>query len=169
MPLESWEKTGMQSRWLQHQHDPAMFLDTIMEMTVRAMNVSAAMISALFPDRQEIHALYGQFGEMTAPTTVPLSHSLCKHVVGMGRPLVVSDALGHPLVKDNPGVKESGIASYIGEPLHDYSGKPVGSFCIVDRNVRDWTETQVRMMSINAMIIERALNWPDGAHEFPTV
>ena len=169
MPLESWEKTGMKSRWLEHQLDPSAFLDTILEMTARAMNVPAAMISALFPDRQEVRALYGRFGELTAPRVVPLSHSICKHVVGMGRPLIVRDALAHPLVKDNRGVREFGIAAYIGEPLHDRFGRPVGSFCVVDRNVNEWTDAQLRMMSINAMLIERALNWPDGAHEFPAV
>lgn len=169
MPLESWEKTEMRSRWLEHQHDPAAFLDTILEMTARALNVPAAMISALFPDRQEVRALHGRFGELTAPCAIPLSHSICKHVVGMGRPLIVRDALAHPLVKDNRGVRENGIAAYIGEPLHDRHGRPVGSFCVMDRNANDWTDAQLRMMSINAMLIERALNWPDGAHEFPAV
>ena len=169
MPLESWERTGMKSRWLQHQLDPAAFLDVILEMTVRALDVPAAMISVLFHDRQEIRALHGRFGELTAPGSVPLSHSLCKHVVGMGRPLIVRDALAHPLVKDNQGVREYGIAAYIGEPLHDPDGKPVGSFCVMDRNANDWTDAQLSMMSINAMLIERALNWPDGEHEFPAL
>lgn len=167
MPLELWEKTGMPSRWLQLQHDPASFFDTVLEMTVRAMDVPAAMISAVYSDRQDIRAMHGRFGDIGASSELPLSHSLCKHVVGMGRPLVVRDALAHPLVKDSKGVRDSGITACAGEPLHDTLGNPIGSFCVLDRNIHDWSEAQLRMMSINAMIIERALNWPDGEESFP--
>ena len=157
----------MPSRWLQFQCDPATFFDTVLEMTARAMSAPAAMISALYSDRQEIRAMHGRFGDVSISNEFPLSHSLCKHVVGMGRPFVVRDALAHPLVKDSKGVRDTGIAAYVGEPLHDSFGNPVGSLCVIDRNAHDWSDAQLRMMSINAMIVERALNWPDGEETFP--
>lgn len=161
MPLQSWQKTAMKPRWREHQREPAPFFDTMVEMSCKALRVPAAMISLVDDARHAIRASYGLPASITAIGEVPMSHSLCRHVVAMGRPLVVIDALAHPLVSNNPSVREFGLAAYLGEPLHDGNGNAVGCFSVFDYNARDWTETQRRMMSINAMIIERALNWSD--------
>lgn len=162
MPLQSWQKTQMMSRWLQHQREPEGFFDAMLEMTCRALEVPAAMISTVNETRHQLNASYGLSCSITSMGEIPISHSICRHVVAMGRPLVVQDALSHPLVSTSPTVREFGLAAYLGEPLHDPAGDAFGCFSVMDFIARDWTETQRRMMSINAMIIERALTWPDG-------
>lgn len=168
MPLHAWQKTRMEPRWVQHQREQEAFFDTIVEMTCKALRVPASMISAFDQNRHRILASHGVPTETTAVGEVPLSHSLCKHVIAMGRPLVVLDALSHPLVADSPTVREFGLVAYMGEPLHGPCGDVVGCFSAFDYRARDWTDVQRRMMSINAMVIERALNWNEDSAIPPT-
>lgn len=167
MPVEAWARTKMTPRWIEHQRDPHIFLNDMLEMTAKALDVPASTISAVSDTHHDVRLAYALPRQAVATGPVPLSHSLCKHVVAMGRPLVVRDAWNHPLVRNSQALRESGVVAYIGEPLHDEAGTPVGSFCVFDDTARQWTATQCRIMSINAMIIEKALNWPDGQVSFP--
>ena len=167
MPLQSWQKTKMPSRWIVHQREPKAFLESIVEMTCKAVNVPVSMISVVTEDRHDIRFSYGFRSSWFNSDEIPMSHSFCKHVTAMGRPLVVRDALAHPLVRNSPAVSDLGLVAYLGEPLHDHSGKSVGCFSVFDHRARDWSENQRRMISINAMLVEKALNWPDGVSDMP--
>ncbi len=167
MPLQAWQKTRMPSRWIVHQREPKAFFSSIVEMTGKALNVPTAMISVVREERHVVRFSHGFQSPWFDKGEVPFSHSLCKHVVAMGRPLVVRDAFAHPLVRSSPAVEDFGLVSYMGEPLHDRDGKPVGCFSVFDTRARDWSENQRRMISINAMIVEKAMNWPDCVSEMP--
>ncbi len=47
----------------------------------------------------------------------PLEFSFCRHTVVIGKPLVISDVRGHPLVGDNPSISQFGVTAYAGIPL----------------------------------------------------
>jgi len=44
----------------------------------------------------------------------PLTHSLCRHVVTTGRPLVLTDARQDPLTRASPAVPGLGVVGYAG-------------------------------------------------------
>ena len=155
------------SRWLELQRDPDLFFETLLEMTARSMGVAAAVISIITADRYVVRFAHGLPPEKAAPIELPMMNSPCRDVTRMGRRLVVNDVLANQALRTSPLVQDLGIASYLGEPLRDTRGSSVGAFCIFDRTARDWTEAEQRMMSINALLAERALNWPDGLDEFP--
>ncbi|MEL7154715.1 MAG: GAF domain-containing protein, partial [Pseudomonadota bacterium] len=147
--------------------DPEGFFHSIVEMMSSALRVPVSMISIVQEKRHLVHAAHGLEHLQSDRIEVPIRYSICQHVVAMGRPLVVSDAFAHPLVRDNPMVRERNITSYMGEPLHGANGRAIGTLCAMDLRARDWTDTQRSMLSIAAMIVEKALSWPDGNGEFP--
>ena len=167
MPLQSWKRKQMAPRWAMLQREPDAFYDSIVEMMCSAMRVPVAMISIIQDSRHFVHASHGIVSGDPKAREIPISHSLCQHVVAMGRPLVVSDTLGHELVRRNPAIVEFGVAAYLGEPLHGNDGKPFGTLCVFDTRARDWAENHRRMLSITAMIVEKAMNAPKGAPDFP--
>jgi hypothetical protein len=67
-----------------------------------------------------------------------LSHSFCKHVVELKEALIVRDAREHPLLKDNPAIKELGAVAYAGLPLVTSRRSHLGTLCFVDTKPRDW-------------------------------
>ena len=161
MVLETQGPGGTQ-RWLRLQRDPEAFFATVLEMTARAVQAPVAVISIITASRYQFRFAHGLSPSVEAPCELPFIESPCRHVAEMGRPLIINDVLAHPLVRSSSMVSDLGIAAYLGEPMHDENGKSVGSFCVFDRHARDWTEDEVRLVSINAVLVERALNWPDG-------
>lgn len=157
----------MAPRWGTLQREPDAFYGSMVEMMCSAMRVPAAMISVIQDRRHLVRAAHG-LGVVADLKEIPISHSLCQHVVAMGRPLVINDTFGHVLVRDHPAIAAFGVAAYLGEPLHGPDGKPFGSMCVFDTRARDWAENHRRMFSISAMIVEKALTSPEGAKDLPT-
>ena len=157
----------MKSRWLELQRDPDVFFGTLLEMTARSMATSAAVISIITAERYLVRFAHGLPPGKSAPLELPMMNSPCRDVTRMGRRLVINDVLANQAVRTSPLVQDLGIAAYLGEPLHNTEGASVGAFCVFDASARDWTEAEQRMMSINAVLVERALNWPDGLETLP--
>ena len=77
----------------------------------------------------------------------PLSHSFCQHVVESGQPLVISDAREHPVLRDNPAIRDIGVIAYMGAPLITPTGNVLGTLCAIDHQPRHWTTEQVEILS----------------------
>jgi serine phosphatase RsbU (regulator of sigma subunit) len=65
---------------------------------------------------------------------------LCEEVISSGLPLVVSDVLRCPTYASHPEIIQVGVRGYIGVPLRLRNGPVCGSFCILDRAPRNWSE-----------------------------
>ena len=87
----------------------------------------------------------------------PLSHSFCKLVRDMDAPLVISDSRRDARVKDNPAVSELGVISYLGAPIHDPSGKPIGSLCVFNSVPRDWSQADQTMIQELAAVVDEQI------------
>lgn len=157
----------MTSRWLELQRDPDGFFETLLAMTARSLTVPAAVISIITAERYVIRFAHGLPPEKRAPLELPMINSPCRDVSRMGRKLVINDVLANHAVRTSPLVTDLGIAAYLGEPLHDEQGTSVGAFCVFEGKARDWSEADQRMLSMSAVLAERALNWPDGLDLFP--
>ncbi|SLN45493.1 GAF domain protein [Aquimixticola soesokkakensis] len=76
-----------------------------------------------------------------------IDYSICQHVKAMDFPLVVDDALSHPLVRLNRSVVECGLLSYIGAPVHfSRDGLPSGAVCAYEHRPRRWSDTDISMI-----------------------
>lgn len=69
---------------------------------------------------------------------MPLDHGYCPHVIVRRKALVLEDVCDYPRFAGNPVVDEIGIRSYMGAPLLDSAGMPLGTVCVVDREPRPW-------------------------------
>jgi PAS domain-containing protein len=63
------------------------------------------------------------------------------------QPLAIGDTGQDALARDNPLVRELGLAAYLGVPLIDTSGYALGSVCVADHRPRDWTPDQVAILT----------------------
>ncbi len=77
----------------------------------------------------------------------------CAHVVALRAPLQVSDALDHPVFRDNPAVATGAIRSSLGVPLIDEDGYVLGPLGVFDdeprafwRAAQELFENQVRLV-----------------------
>lgn len=102
-----------------------------------------ALVSLVSRERQFFKSAAGVPDAVAAARQTPLSHSFCKHVVASGEALIIDDARVHPLVCDNPAVKELPVVAYLGIPLRTSDGYVLGSFCLIDRVERTWSEAEI--------------------------
>lgn len=104
-------------------------------LTARAPTAAVSLVSA---EEQTFVASYGL--RPGVPVRMPVSHSLCRHVVETGRPLSVVDGRADPALRDHPAFGTYGIRAYLGVPLTTSAGLVLGAFCLVDRRARAWTK-----------------------------
>lgn len=125
---------------------PSPALERLTRMTARLIGAPTAVVSLVDRDRQYFAASTGLPASFAGARETPLSHSFCQHVVASAAPLVVNDAVAHPLVRDNGSTTDHGVRAYAGMPLRTSDGETLGSFCVFDERVREWTESDLALL-----------------------
>jgi PAS domain S-box-containing protein len=121
--------------------------DRVARMAARLLDVPIALVPLIEDDRQFFKACVGLPEPWASARQTPLSHSLCQHVVVARQPLAIGDTGRDAVARDNPLVRELGLAAYLGVPLIDTSGYVLGSVCVADHRPRDWTPDQVAILT----------------------
>jgi PAS domain S-box-containing protein len=121
--------------------------DRVARLAARLLEVPIALLPLIEDDRQFFKACVGLPEPWASARQTSLSHSLCQHVVVARRPLAIDDTARDGLARDNPLVRELGLAAYLGVPLIDPSGYVLGSVCVADHRPRDWTPEQVAVLT----------------------
>jgi diguanylate cyclase (GGDEF)-like protein len=127
-------------------------LSRLSRIASRTLGVPISALSLISWDRQITAGQSGLVDDDTELVDSPLSHSFCQHVVRAGAPFIVEDARENPLVMDNLAVRDSGIIAYAGVPIRLADGECVGAFCACDQQPREWSDSDLAMLSDLAAI-----------------
>jgi two-component system cell cycle sensor histidine kinase/response regulator CckA len=125
---------------------PEEGFDRLTRMAARLLGAPTSLISLVTDDRQFFKSAIGLPEPWASRRTAPVSFSFCSTVAGTGEPLVVEDARRHPLLSHSPAIRELGWVSYAGVPLITREGHVVGSFCVVDKMPRLWSERDIVLL-----------------------
>ena len=134
------------------------------ELAADLLAVPVSLISLVDRDRQFFKSAHGLSGEWAQARETPLSHSLCRHVVESGEPLVIPDTAEYPLVCDNLAVRDMSVKAYAGMPLVLSDGQAVGAMCAIDAAPHDWTARELKILEglaagVRALLeLRRAVN-----------
>jgi diguanylate cyclase (GGDEF)-like protein len=118
-------------------------LDRLTRLGARLLGAAMTAVNLVGADRQVVRSGVGVPAELRE---LPLSHSICRHVVARDAPLVVPDARRDPALRDGPAVTELGVGSYLGVPVRDPHGHPLGAFCVIERAARRWTDDDLAVL-----------------------
>jgi two-component system cell cycle sensor histidine kinase/response regulator CckA len=125
---------------------PEEGFDRLTRMASRLLGTPISLISLVTDERQFFKSTTGLPEPWATRRNAPLSFSFCSTVAGTGEPLVVEDARRHPLLRHSQALRELGWVSYAGVPLKDREGHVLGSFCVVDRTPRLWSERDIALL-----------------------
>ncbi len=125
---------------------PEEGFDRLTRMAARLLGAPTSLISLVTDERQFFKSATGLPEPWATRRTAPLSFSFCSTVAGTGEPLVVEDARRHPLLRHSQALRELGWVSYAGVPLVSREGHVLGSFCVVDRTPRLWSERDIALL-----------------------
>lgn len=138
--LEAVAATGL----LDSPASPA--LDRLTKLTTRLLGVPMSVVTLVDRNRQFFAGSSGLDEPLASTRQTDLDHSFCQHVVAQAAPLVVSNALQHPLVHDNRAVEDDGVMAYAGMPLVTSDGQTLGSFCAFDTKPHEWSEQDLQIL-----------------------
>ena len=131
--------------------DPAF--DRLTRMATRILNAPISLVTLVDDHRQYFKSQVGLDDPWASLGEMPLEYSYCQHVVATQSPLIVEDSRVHPLLYDNRSTLEEGLVSYAGIPLLTSDGDALGSFCVVDKKKRVWTDEEIHILTDLAQLV----------------
>lgn len=127
--------------------------DRLTRIAQRLFGVPISLVSLVDEQRQWFKSCQGLDASET-----PRDISFCGHAVLGDEVFVVSDAREDQRFFDNPLVQgEPRIRFYAGCPLRAMDGRKLGTVCIIDRQPREFSEADSRILSDLTLMVEREL------------
>jgi serine phosphatase RsbU (regulator of sigma subunit) len=130
--------------------EPEAVFDRVTAELAKVFGAPAAMMNLIDADTQYVKSMAGAPEGTTFPRTMPRKDSICGHVVGANKVMVVEDLLADERFRDNPAVKAKGLRFYAGAPLHSENGQPIGALCVVDFKPRKISVREQRLLQMVA-------------------
>jgi adenylate cyclase len=139
---------------------PEERFDRIVRMATRLFRVPISFISLV-----EADTLWIKSQEGACRLSLSRDESFCGHTILAGKALIVPDARQDPRFLHLPMVEgEPFIRFYAGRPLEVEHGCQVGSLCLVDREVRRFTETEQELFEQLGDLVEHELRLVHTLH-----
>jgi GAF domain-containing protein len=121
--------------------------DRLTSLAAQLVDAPISLLTLVDSDRQFFLSAFGLPDVMRDQRQTGIEYSICQHAVATGRPLIVADAHADPMLRDNAAVTQLGITAYAGMPLITRDGHTVGTLCVLDTVIRDWTDDQLVALS----------------------
>jgi two-component system, cell cycle sensor histidine kinase and response regulator CckA len=151
----------------QHQAGSDDIFDRLALLAAKAVGSSAAFVSLADCTVDEIlFAGITGLPEVPAGHRLPLSQTICRHVVDSGESLAVENTKTHPLGRSEVTLHELGIEAYLGVPLVTADGNVVGVLCTVDRQVREWSPRQIEIAEGLASAVMTEIGLREAEHRY---
>ncbi|HEX2093722.1 MAG TPA: ATP-binding protein [Longimicrobiaceae bacterium] len=121
---------------------PEEVFDRLTRLAARVVGAPVSFIALVDEDRDFYKSVegpddpLGSVREIRTPT-------LCHYTLRSPEPLVIPDTRADPVFRHVPSVETLGVAAYVGVPLVTSRGLPIGSFCAVDFQPREWLPDEV--------------------------
>ncbi len=134
----------------------AQLLEDLTATAARELGMPISLISVVLDEAQQFAASHGLEGWLAEAGGTPVEWAFCRFAVRSEETFVVEDATQHPLVVDNPLVRQDGIRCYAGIPLMTSKGYALGTLCVVGTEPRTFSEQDIaRLEHLAAEAVER--------------
>lgn len=120
-------------------------LDGIAKLAAQLLNAPMGVITFVGADEEHFAGSFGLPSPLATGGHAPVACSVCKYMVSIDAPVSSPDMLADddPQLREHPLAREYGVRAFLGVPLRDAGGQPLGSLTVMDTRVREWTDAQV--------------------------
>ena len=133
---------------------PEYRFDRITRLAADFFRVPVAYVALLDENRQWLKSSVG-----ISSLETPRCMTFCQYTIQHETPLVIENALEHPIGEKHPWVvNEPHVRFYAGVPLSGPTGKKIGTFCLVDFVSREFTEKDIASLVTFGSLVEREIN-----------
>lgn len=142
-----------------------------LEKIAEQLGVKSVLVMRSEPDSMVVAATAGEATQhytvgaagrkaLEDKSTVPL---YCEQVVDSDSALFVRDSRNDATFAGNEDEVEFGLHNYLGLPVHDGSGKVIGTVCVLDDSAREYTAKERAQLSALAGEVERIIDGDGSA------
>ena len=129
--------------------------DALTRMAVALLRVPASYVTIVDGHRDFFKSEVG-FPEPLKTIRQLDGVTFCHHTVDRQATLAITDTHADPVWRAVPSVGAFGVRAYLGVPLQ-LDGETIGSFCVMDREPREWSADEVGLLEQIALSAEREL------------
>ena len=126
--------------------------DRITRITSRALRSSVTLLSLVDAERQFFKSSVGLPKPWALRGEIPVSHSLCQHVVRTGTELRVEDSRTDPRFDGHPA-PQHGVIAYAGVPVSSPDGQILGTLCAIEHEPRRWSNEELETLRDAAALV----------------
>jgi diguanylate cyclase (GGDEF)-like protein/PAS domain S-box-containing protein len=119
--------------------------DRLARAAATALSAPVALITVVDSERLFCKSGFGLPDDWRIEGDSAGTYSFCRHAVGFGETLEISDARTHPLVRNHPATRR-GVVAYLGIPLV-IEGHALGTLCVMDFQPREWSERDRQILA----------------------
>lgn len=119
------------------QTPPRRRLADILEQTRARLAAQKILITHVTATRQNVLMCAGSPLPTRYAQSMPLTHSICQHAIGMRFPLSIDNAADHPLLRGHAAIPDLNIGAYLGIPFG--VAFPSVAMCALCERPRLWT------------------------------
>src|SRR5687768_2962220 len=130
--------------------------DRLTKLAVKVLGVPAAFLSLVDSNRDFYKSASG-FGEPLKSNRELEGRTFCHYAIQSPSPLVIDDTVADPVYREVPTVRSLGVGAYVGVPLVMKNGHAIGSFCAIDVKPRQWTSTEIEVLTELAASAKREI------------
>ena len=132
---------------------PEERFDRVTRMAKRLFDVDICLVSLVDSDRQWFKSKQGLEDCQTSREV-----SFCGHAILQEQAFVVEDAHVDERFADNPLVTgDPGVRFYAGYPVHSPDGRPIGTLCLIDKEPRKISASEVETLRDFAALVDDEL------------
>jgi GAF domain-containing protein len=131
-------------------------LDELTRAAAERLGAPIALLSLVDDHRQFFASAVGLPQDWAEARETPLEYSYCKHVVAAEDVLWIENSTADSRVAQNLSTTERGLRAYLGVPIRR-SGQVLGSFCVIDVQPREWSDSDLEALAALAERINSAL------------
>ncbi|GAA2858622.1 hypothetical protein Acy02nite_22520 [Actinoplanes cyaneus] len=126
---------------------PDEAFDRLAMLVRKLVDAPLGVVSLVDAERQFLAGQVGMPEPFATERSMPLTHSFSRHVVVAGEMLVIPDVRADPRMRGNPSIEGLNAIAYAGAPITDPDGLVVGALCAVDHEPRNWTNSEIALLS----------------------
>lgn len=120
--------------------------DRLTRLAAKLTGAPVTFVSLVDEDRDFYKSCVG-FGEPLASERQMAGTTFCHYAIQGDHPLVIPDTRADPEYRLVPTVESLGVAAYLGIPLKTADGQTIGSFCAADLKPREWSQTDIEVLT----------------------
>jgi PAS domain S-box-containing protein len=157
--LEAWRESGLLDT------TPDLSFDRLAHLACRILKAPIALVSLFKGDKQFFKSYIGLPEHLHSLREIPLSDSICQHLIASVAPLAIADIRKHPEFCDKRAAASLGVVAYLGIPLVTPLREVVGSFCVIDTVSREWTEEEIQILDDLAASVMTEIRLRQETHQ----